>query len=106
MKSILHNTTGDVWRAKVGIGAGAAAVVATTVRVVVLLSQILTSSLFSPSPTMRTQHTAHTIESFPINCAAFLSPTELVLGGGGGNSRSGVKNRLVRRILGPRRPQC
>ncbi|EIN10603.1 hypothetical protein PUNSTDRAFT_132690 [Punctularia strigosozonata HHB-11173 SS5] len=43
---------------------------------------------------MRVQHTAHSIGSFPVCSAAFLSPTELVLGGGGGQSRSGIKNKL------------
>jgi prolactin regulatory element-binding protein len=44
---------------------------------------------------MRTKHTAHNFEGFPVNSAAFLSEHELVLGGGGGASKSGVKNRLV-----------
>jgi hypothetical protein len=45
---------------------------------------------------MRTQHTGHTFEGFPVNSATFISDDQLVLGGGGGASRSGVKNRLVR----------
>jgi hypothetical protein len=53
------------------------------------------SSSFSSTIIMRTKHTAHNFEGFPVNSAAFLSEHELVLGGGGGASKSGVKNRLV-----------
>jgi hypothetical protein len=50
---------------------------------------------------MRTQHTAHSFDAFPVNSAAFLSDRSLVLGGGGGASKTGVKNRLVRPPLLP-----
>ncbi|KAI9447786.1 WD40 repeat-like protein [Lactarius indigo] len=43
---------------------------------------------------MRARHTAHSTPSFPVYSAAFLSPTELVLGGGGGASKTGIKNKL------------
>ncbi|KIM90988.1 hypothetical protein PILCRDRAFT_811489 [Piloderma croceum F 1598] len=43
---------------------------------------------------MRTQHTQHSLPAFPVYSSAFLSPDELVLGGGGGASRSGIKNKL------------
>ncbi|KAH9071675.1 WD40 repeat-like protein [Lactarius deliciosus] len=43
---------------------------------------------------MRARHTAHSTPSFPVYSAAFLSPTELVLGGGGGTSKTGIKNKL------------
>ncbi|KZP24521.1 WD40 repeat-like protein [Athelia psychrophila] len=43
---------------------------------------------------MRAQHTAHSLPAFPVYSAAFLSNNELILGGGGGASRSGIKNKL------------
>ncbi|KAH9947322.1 WD40 repeat-like protein [Amylocystis lapponica] len=43
---------------------------------------------------MRTKHTSHPLPAFPVYSSAFLSPNELVLGGGGGQSRSGIKNKL------------
>ncbi|KAJ7068123.1 WD40 repeat-like protein [Mycena amicta] len=43
---------------------------------------------------MRSQHTAHFLTGFPIYSSAFLSPTHLVLGGGGGPSRTGILNKL------------
>ncbi|KAH9994073.1 WD40-repeat-containing domain protein [Russula compacta] len=43
---------------------------------------------------MRARHTAHSTPSFPVYSAAFLSPGELVLGGGGGTSKTGIKNKL------------
>ncbi|KAI0921414.1 hypothetical protein AcW1_004599 [Taiwanofungus camphoratus] len=43
---------------------------------------------------MRTKHTLHALPAFPVYSCAFLSSSELVLGGGGGQSRSGIKNKL------------
>ncbi|KAH7931388.1 WD40 repeat-like protein [Leucogyrophana mollusca] len=43
---------------------------------------------------MRTQHTSHPFPAFPVFSCAFLAPDQLVVGGGGGASRSGIKNRL------------
>ncbi|THH03583.1 hypothetical protein EW145_g6157 [Phellinidium pouzarii] len=43
---------------------------------------------------MRTRHTQHALPAFPVFSAAFVNDTRLVLGGGGGSSRSGIKNRL------------
>ncbi|KAI0291709.1 WD40-repeat-containing domain protein [Russula brevipes] len=43
---------------------------------------------------MRTRHIAHSTPHFPVYSAAFLSPGELVLGGGGGASKTGIKNKL------------
>ncbi|OCH95959.1 WD40 repeat-like protein [Obba rivulosa] len=43
---------------------------------------------------MRAQHTAHPLPAFPVYSSAFVAPDELVLGGGGGQSRSGIKNAL------------
>ncbi|KAJ7088610.1 quinon protein alcohol dehydrogenase-like superfamily [Mycena epipterygia] len=43
---------------------------------------------------MRVQHTPHFLTEFPVHSSAFLSPTHLVLGGGGGASRTGIKNKL------------
>ncbi|KAF8528974.1 WD40 repeat-like protein [Hysterangium stoloniferum] len=47
---------------------------------------------------MRTRHTTHTLSNFPIYSSAFLSNDLLVLGGGGGSGKSGIKNciRLYR----------
>lgn len=45
---------------------------------------------------MRARHTAHSTPNFPVYSAAFLSPGELILGGGGGASKTGIKNKLVR----------
>ncbi|KAH7887890.1 quinon protein alcohol dehydrogenase-like superfamily [Phlebopus sp. FC_14] len=43
---------------------------------------------------MRAQHTAHSFPAFPIYSCAFVADDKLVAGGGGGASRSGVKNKL------------
>ncbi|KIY72947.1 WD40 repeat-like protein [Cylindrobasidium torrendii FP15055 ss-10] len=43
---------------------------------------------------MRVQHSGHSFSSFPVYSSDFISDNELVLGGGGGASRSGIKNRL------------
>ncbi|EMD40452.1 hypothetical protein CERSUDRAFT_130311 [Gelatoporia subvermispora B] len=43
---------------------------------------------------MRAQHTAHPLPAFPIYSSAFVAPNELVLGGGGGQSKTGIKNAL------------
>ncbi|KAF7355163.1 WD-REPEATS-REGION domain-containing protein [Mycena sanguinolenta] len=43
---------------------------------------------------MRAQHTHHFLTAFPVYCSVFLSPTHLVLGGGGGASKTGIKNKL------------
>jgi prolactin regulatory element-binding protein len=44
---------------------------------------------------MRPHHTPHPLSSFPVYSCAFLSANKFVLGGGGGASRSGIKNKLV-----------
>ncbi|KAF9509481.1 hypothetical protein BS47DRAFT_1301358 [Hydnum rufescens UP504] len=43
---------------------------------------------------MRTQHAIHALQNFPVWSVGFISDTRLVLGGGGGSGRSGVKNKL------------
>jgi hypothetical protein len=43
----------------------------------------------------RTDHFPFATPNFPIYSAAFTSDREVVFGGGGGASRSGVKNKLV-----------
>ncbi|EJD01209.1 WD40 repeat-like protein [Fomitiporia mediterranea MF3/22] len=43
---------------------------------------------------MRTHHTQHSLPAFPVYSAAFVGEHKLVLGGGGGSARSGIKNRL------------
>ena len=45
---------------------------------------------------MRPHHTAHNLPSFPVYSCSFLSAERFVLGGGGGASSSGIKNKLVR----------
>ena len=59
------------------------------------------ASVYYPPYTtiMRTKHTPHSLAAFPIYSSAFVSPNELVLGGGGGQSRSGIKNKLVRYLV-------
>lgn len=44
---------------------------------------------------MRPVHAHHALPAFPVYSSAFLSSTQLVLGGGGGAARSGIKNKLV-----------
>ncbi|KIJ56638.1 hypothetical protein M422DRAFT_22792 [Sphaerobolus stellatus SS14] len=43
---------------------------------------------------MRTRHTSHPLAAFPVYTSTFLSDDLLVLGGGGGFGKSGVKNRI------------
>ncbi|PVF94737.1 WD40 repeat-like protein [Serendipita vermifera] len=43
---------------------------------------------------MRTTHNTYTLDGFPIYSLAFLSDNKVVLGGGGGQGRTGVKNKL------------
>ncbi|KAF4602259.1 hypothetical protein EYR40_005464 [Pleurotus pulmonarius] len=43
---------------------------------------------------MRVRHTPHSLPTFPVYSSAFLSPNDLVLGGGGGSTKSGIKNRM------------
>ncbi|KAI0321862.1 WD40-repeat-containing domain protein [Amylostereum chailletii] len=43
---------------------------------------------------MRARHVAHSVPAFPVYSATFLSPNDLVLGGGGGASKTGIKNKL------------
>ncbi|KAL5527611.1 hypothetical protein ACEPAG_6412 [Sanghuangporus baumii] len=43
---------------------------------------------------MRTHHTQHSLPAFPVYSAAFVADNKLVLGGGGGSGRSGIKNKL------------
>ncbi|KAF9004776.1 hypothetical protein BDQ17DRAFT_1424609 [Cyathus striatus] len=44
---------------------------------------------------MRPKHTPHSLSSFPVYSCAFLGPNQLVLGGGGGGSKTGIKNKLA-----------
>ena len=44
---------------------------------------------------MRTKHASHPLPAFPVYSSAFISEHELVLGGGGGQSKTGIKNKLV-----------
>ncbi|KAF8916839.1 WD40-repeat-containing domain protein [Mucidula mucida] len=43
---------------------------------------------------MRVHHAAHSFQTFPVYSSSFISDNQLVLGGGGGTSRSGIKNKL------------
>ncbi|KAI4518361.1 WD40 repeat-like protein [Schizophyllum commune Loenen D] len=43
---------------------------------------------------MRAKHTKHDLPAFPVYSSAFLSDTELVIGGGGGQAKTGIKNKL------------
>lgn len=44
---------------------------------------------------MRPRHIQHSLPNFPIYSAAFIAPNKLVIGGGGGSSKSGIKNKLA-----------
>lgn len=46
--------------------------------------------------TMRTKHAVHSLPAFPVYSSAFIGPDQLILGGGGGQSKTGIKNKLVR----------
>ncbi|KAF9247145.1 quinon protein alcohol dehydrogenase-like superfamily [Melanogaster broomeanus] len=43
---------------------------------------------------MRAPHTAHPFPAFPVYSCAFLADDQFVAGGGGGASRTGIKNKL------------
>ncbi|KAL1740509.1 WD40-repeat-containing domain protein [Schizophyllum fasciatum] len=43
---------------------------------------------------MRANHTKHELPAFPVYSSAFLDDTHLVIGGGGGQAKSGIKNKL------------
>ncbi|KAG8732959.1 hypothetical protein FRC11_009726 [Ceratobasidium sp. 423] len=43
---------------------------------------------------MRTQHALHTLQAFPVYSLGFVKEDKLLLGGGGGATRSGIKNKL------------
>lgn len=44
---------------------------------------------------MRANHTSHALASFPVYSLGFVGDDKVVLGGGGGAGRSGIKNKLV-----------
>jgi len=43
---------------------------------------------------MRAPHTAHPFPAFPVYSCAFVADDQFVAGGGGGASRTGIKNKL------------
>ncbi|KAG8952181.1 hypothetical protein FRC03_012227 [Tulasnella sp. 419] len=43
---------------------------------------------------MRCEHTPHSLPAFPVYSLGFVDDEKLVLGGGGGAGRSGIKNKL------------
>ncbi|KAG8218803.1 WD40 repeat-like protein, partial [Butyriboletus roseoflavus] len=43
---------------------------------------------------MRVQHTAHPFTAFPVYSCAFIADDQVLVGGGGGASRTGIKNKL------------
>ncbi|KAF9780306.1 WD40 repeat-like protein [Thelephora terrestris] len=43
---------------------------------------------------MRAKHTSHPLKGFPVYSIAFVSANEVILGGGGGSSRAGIKNKM------------
>jgi len=47
---------------------------------------------------MRVQHTAHAFPAFPVYSSSFASDNKLILGGGGGAAKSGIKNKLVSNV--------
>lgn len=44
---------------------------------------------------MRAQHTAHSFPAFPVYSCAFIADDQVLVGAGGGASRTGIKNKLV-----------
>jgi prolactin regulatory element-binding protein len=44
----------------------------------------------------RTSHKAHPTKAFPVYCLEWASDEVVVLGGGGGVSKSGIENQIVR----------
>ena len=47
----------------------------------------------------RTAHKAHATPSFPVYCLGWADDQTLLLGGGGGASRSGIENKLVSQVV-------
>jgi prolactin regulatory element-binding protein len=45
---------------------------------------------------MRARHSLHSLPAVPVYSAAFLAKDLLAVGGGGGVSKSGINNKLVR----------
>ncbi|KAG2043015.1 WD40-repeat-containing domain protein [Suillus americanus] len=43
---------------------------------------------------MRVQHTAHPLPAFPVYSCAFVASDQMVVGGGGGAAKTGIKNKL------------
>ncbi|KAG1762250.1 WD40 repeat-like protein [Suillus occidentalis] len=43
---------------------------------------------------MRAQHTAHSLPAFPVYSCAFVASDQMVVGGGGGAAKTGIKNKL------------
>ncbi|PPQ66763.1 hypothetical protein CVT24_008720 [Panaeolus cyanescens] len=43
---------------------------------------------------MRPRHQQHPLTAFPVYSCSFLAPNQFVLGGGGGATKSGIKNKL------------
>ncbi|KAG1892634.1 WD40 repeat-like protein [Suillus subluteus] len=43
---------------------------------------------------MRVQHTAHSLPAFPVYSCAFVASDQMVVGGGGGAAKTGIKNKL------------
>jgi len=53
-------------------------------------------ALSFPVSNMRAEHTSHPLKAFPVYSIAFISDNEVILGGGGGANRAGIKNKIVR----------
>ncbi|KAG2077580.1 WD40 repeat-like protein [Suillus decipiens] len=43
---------------------------------------------------MRAQHTTHSLPAFPVYSCAFVASDQIVVGGGGGAAKTGIKNKL------------
>lgn len=44
---------------------------------------------------MRAQHSTHPLPAFPVYSCAFVASDQMVVGGGGGAAKTGIKNKLV-----------
>jgi hypothetical protein len=52
----------------------------------------------------RTSHKAHPTPQFPVYCLDWADDEALILGGGGGATKSGIENKIVRPPLDPQAP--
>jgi hypothetical protein len=62
--------------------------------------------LYQAAVMTRTAHHSHPTPAFPVYTADWVADDKLILGGGGGASRSGIKNKLVSTVQVPPDSYC